>query len=1027
MADPITAFLGKQGLQEYENAFREARIDTDVLAELTSEDLAGIGIPLGDRKRILKAAADLQSTTSVLERRLISVLFVDLVGSVNISTQYDLEDYREIVAGYQAACSQIITRHGGKVARKFGDGILAYFGFPVCRESDTVRSARAALDIVAQVPLLKVPGGRVLQARAGVATGLTLIDENFGNDAAENGQIFGDVPNLASRLHQMATPDSAVVCDHTREILGNQFVFENLGHHTLKGLAEPVRAFGLIRQIEDATRFHAKRKGRSEVMVNRDDERALIGERAAQARGGSGQAIWIEGTAGIGKSMLVWHSVETLSKDGFEVLHWQCDADQQNSALHPIAVTLEREIERVVSSTGSTRQDGIRSWSTRLDPPINEAERIVSDILMRASSLATTQTAANSADVWGERFDVLLAMIAKMQSDAPLAIVLEDSHWVDPTSRIFVNDLVSRLADMRVLLICTSRPNGACILPAAAHVSKIKLTPLAEVDAKEILNNLPGIGKLSDDVSAYVLNKCDGIPLYIEEVTRAVVEDPRIMATNGVLELPDDVMDFGVSALPTSLLGSLLSRLDARSGAREVVSVAAAIGRRFHIKMLQHLIEIPDDRIKAILDDLVEAQILSDIGKQPGERYAFDHEMMRDAAYDILLKDLRRDVHKQIPQIARKHFDGTAEARPANLAFHHYRAQMWAEACACWLEAAQEMQHFSAHSEAIDYCKRALEANSARSENDPRLDIEIEIRELLFISQEASEWWSKDIAENLSRIQTLRTERGDVAELLTVVHGLAGDHLLEGRLGQARELAEHMLTLNGATTQFAQILGSRVLGICDFFSGEMEGAKAYFERAALTASEADPDTLKRYYHANVPVVCRVFCDWADALTGDLEISSERLRHSEVLAFEQSDPLSQLYALCLLACVYHALDDPEAVRRVSEPVISTAKEMKQPYWQAWGMILDGWAQAQMGAFAEGIEAIAKGITAYKKTTAKQFIPYARVLECQAHLAAGQMNDAHEMLGQIKGAASEHEMRFIDPMIEALAVRVARGGI
>jgi len=724
--------------------------------------------------------------------------------------------------------------------------------------------------------------------------------------------------------------------------------------------------------------------------------------------------VVLEGCAGIGKSSLVGHLIDVLDNDEAYTVYWQCDIDQRGRPLHPVAAHLEREIGLRAMFHDGDEARAAQDWLKSYCAEISGGEVLLASILMVGGSSAGD---LNSADTRAEMFEFLLTYFRTLQKQHPVKLVVEDLHWIDPTTLEFLEELIDQVPNMRILILCSKRDNEPVALPDVEHLSQLYLEALDEGLSQQILERELDDFEAPSPLKEQILERCDGIPLYIEEVARAVVESNRGL-DGETLTIPDRAFDLQGSDLPSSLLGPLLSRLDSRTGARELASVAATIGRRFSFEMLGHLVDTPEPQIREILSQLTAAQI---IRRLDDGQYEFGHSVMQDAAYQVLLKDRRIGAHRTIAEVVQREFSGTQDARPANVAHHYAAAEMWTEARTFWINAALEMQNFGAHREAVVYCKRALDANAHTSSGDDRRDNEIEIRQLMCVSQEVDEWWSNDYKENLDYVQKLRVERGDTDEPLMILNGLAGATLLDGRVGEARTLAVRLLDEALNPTDLHQIFANRMLGICEFYTGQFDTSIDHFEKAIDLAKGVDKALLKQFYYADVALVARVFILWSNILKRNDGYVSTHLDAIKQDALAEDDPSSRMYVLGVLSSCYQALGDHATCLEIALEAQAVAQEQEQPYWRAWSVILSGWAEACGTGAVSGVVKIEEGLGAYATTGTRQIVPYARVLLCEAKFAVGDP-DAGKLAEELSNEASSHELRFVDAMVAQLTEKL-----
>ena len=1022
MPKSLNQFLFEAGLDAYLSVLEAARIDMDILSELTELDLINLGIPLGDSKRFIKAIHVQESAPKVVERRLMSILFVDLKGSTEMSVRMDLEDYHRAMFSYQKVVEKILHENGGHLAQKFGDGVMAYFGFPICTESDTQRAARAALEISQSVSKIEMFDNSRLYTRVGLATGLTLVEQKDSSHNAANSQVFGETANLAARLQSIAKTGEILVCRRTMHILEGKFILKDFGAHALKGLTGLVPTWTLQDNIIANSRFDTQDFEETNTMVNCKTEISAIKNAWKKASGGSGLTTMVKGCAGIGKSNLILHFLGQAKQEPCESILWQCDLDQQGRPLHPIAAQIEQEIHVLETQKKLDRDQAIKVWIEINCPNNPRADELISAILMD-DEMAVSSLELDGSEIRIEMFSLIASIIKRAQNIQPVILVTEDLHWADPTTLALLDYLAPMLSDLRVMLLCSQRNDAHDMLQESENLIFVNMKPLNDEAAAGILEHQLGNELENSGISASIIKKCEGVPLYLEEMARAVTEKytQDVRLPTNTLEL-SVITQTGKMELPASLLGPLLSRLDSREGARELTSIAAAIGRRFSFNMLEALMEGVPLPVKDLLDDLVKAKIKKKVTGRRRESYEFSHAMMRDSAYSDLLKERRLDIHHKIAEISQTAPNGTQEAHPAKIAYHYAAAEEWDSARHFWIEAACEMQRFSAHREAVEYCKNALDANKKVSKSNVVLEHEIEIRELMFTSLEETIWWSEEYAKNLQHIQNLRKERGDNTELISVLNGLAGHHLLLGNVKEAVVSGQRMMKINRMPVNIPLIMGHRILGICQFLMGEFNIAKDHFETCGTLAAKESETILRQYYNANIPLVSEVFTIWAKTCLDIDQDFSKDITVVKARISQSDDYMSQLYGLCILGCVFQTLNKPEECYKISKQAIALAEKKKQTYWYSWSMILLGWSQTKLRKPDHGIEIIEQGISEYIKTGARQFIPYARVLECDAYLDLGKLDKAAKLLDDLITSSDQHEIRFVNPMIAKLKSRI-----
>ena len=1011
MSEKLENLLAGIGLEKYLDRFLDAEVDLDILAELDSTDFRELGVSLGDQRRISRELERLAKPAEVVERRLLSLLFIDVVGSSQMAVQMDAEDYRNLMFEYQDLCEKILIRKGGHLARKFGDGILAYFGFPQSRENDARHAAEAALEIVEDVSKLKVAGQDKLQVRIGIATGMSLVDEILSDDGRERGQVFGEPPNLAARLQHLASPNTILICEQTHRALSRYFETEYGGAHEVKGWTEPMPVWSVEAQSNLGQQKVRNSNGNGRFL-NRESEIEIVRSSWAKVLNSQGQLIVLEGCAGIGKSALIGHLIDTLHDENAHTVYLKCEIDQRGRPLHPFAKYFEQEIALSALYSNASKEIAAKEWLTTNVEGSDHSANIFDAILNAKQS---AQGTLDSAEMRAQIFEFLFRYTGSLHAERPVKLVVEDLQWIDPTTLEFLGEIAETIDDQRMLLLCSQRDDSNVEIPnASPHI--LQLEALSDTIATKIVDRELESIEVPASLKSQIVNRCDGIPLYIEEVTRAVIDNAR-RGKEGKVAIPEKQMDLPSGELPTSLLGPLLSRLDSRVGARQVASFASAIGRRFSVSMLEQLIDMPRAQIEEVLSELVAAQIIKRLEAGREIQFEFGHAVMQDAAYQILLKDKRQEAHAKIAQALEADFQDTPEAQSANIAYHYNAAENWEQACSFWMKAAGEMQAFGAHREAISYCEQALNANSNLASSSDESDVEIGIRDTMRVSQEMAEWWSPQYMENLEKIQSLREEKGETHEYFGLLNGLAGSHLLLGRFGLAKQFAEKILSLSGEEEIIQIVLAERMIGICEFYSAEFDESIKHLEKAKGLASTQDEEEMRKFYYADVALVSEVFILWSKILKSKVDVDKNDLSGVEADIFNKNHSPSRLYGHGVYSSCMQVFGDAEACLKHAKAALDLASELEQPYWSAWSGMMIGWAEASLGELDTGIARIEAALADFMATGKSQIVPYGKFLLAEALYLKGLHAKATEIVGEIS-QKDAHELEFITPMVAQL---------
>jgi len=716
----IGGWLRSLGLEQYEAAFRENEIDNTVLPTLTAEDLKDLGVDIvGHRRKLLNAIAALRTDAGAkrlttespskaemlpqdaAERRQVTVMFSDLVGSTALAARMDPEDLREVISAYQKCVAETVSRFGGFVAKYMGDGVLVYFGYPQAHEDDAERAVRAGLELVLAVTALKTHAA--LQTRVGIATGLVVVGDLVGSGEAQERGIIGETPNLAARLQSIAEPNTVVIAESTRKLLGALFELEDLGQKDLKGIAEPMRAWAALRTSSAEGRFEALHASGLTELVGREEELDLLLRRWSKAKTGEGQVVLLSGEAGIGKSRLTAALLENLTGERHTRLRYFCSPQHTDSALYPIIGQMERAAGFVHDDSPQAKLDKLdallaqTSTSTQHVALFAEMLSLPNDGRYPALGMTSEQRRQRTLEALGSQMEALSRY-------KPVLMIFEDAHWTDPSSLEAFSRAVDRLRNLRVLLIVTFRPEFEPPWIGRPYVTALTINRLAQRDIEAMIDSVVGNKLLPASIRQDIIERTDGVPLFVEEMTKAVLEaGSEEAAQRTATTIPSSMF-----AVPASLHASLMARLDRLGPAKEVAQIGAAIGREFSHALVAAVVRKPEAELGSALDRLVAAGLLSRQGVPPHATYLFKHALVQDAAYGTLLREPRRALHARIAETLESQFADIAENQPELLARHCTEAGQIEKAAGLWGKAGQRSLARSALVEAAEQLKRAL-------------------------------------------------------------------------------------------------------------------------------------------------------------------------------------------------------------------------------------------------------------------------------------------------------------------------------
>ncbi len=1043
----VAAWLRGLGLERYAPAFRDNDIDNAVLRRLTTEDLRELGVAsVGHRRILLDAIAALGASTPATdmsgapaatsatlapqgdaERRQLTVMFCDLVGSTALSARLDPEDLREVIGAYHRCCADLITKAGGFVAKYMGDGVLAYFGYPLAHEHDAEHAVQAGLALVEVAPKLATVAGVPLQVRVGIATGLVVVGDLIGAGAAQEQAVVGETPNLAARLQALAEPDAVVVADGTRRLLGNLFELKDLGARDLKGIAGPARAWAALRARSVGSRFDALHATGLTALVGRDEESELLLRRWSRAKTGEGQVVLLSGEAGIGKSRLTAALLERLASEPHTRLRYFCSPQHVDSAFHPIIGQIERAAGLAYDNKPQAKLD-------KLDAVLAQTSTSPEDAALFAEMLSLPNDGRYPAlDLAPEQrrqrvLEALMSQLAALARRQPVLMIFEDLHWIDPTSLEVLGRIVDRIKTLPVLLIVTFRPEFNAPWVGQPHVTSLTLNRLGEREAAAIIAGLVGNKALPADVLAEIVERTDGIPLFVEEMTKAVLEaESEGAARRTVAAVPSPAL-----AVPASLHASLMARLDRLGPAKEVAQIGSAIGREFSHALLAAVARKPEAELGSALDRLVQAGLLFRQGVPPQASYLFKHALVQDAAYGTLLREPRRALHARIAETLESRFAEIVESQPEILAHHCTEAGLIQKAAGLWGKAGQRSLARSALVEAAAQLTRALEqiatlpGTAALRREQIKLQVAL-ITPLMHVKGHASAETraaAEQARSSIEQAEALGEPLEDPLLLFSVLFAFFVANELAFNGDVCRDLAAQFLALaEKQRVTVPLMVGHRIMGISLLFTGDIAEGRGHFDQALALYDPAEHRPLATRFGQDNAVTTLAVRSWALWLLGYPEAALRDADNTVRNAREIDQAATLMYALFNTSVPYTLCGNRTAAAAQAQELVALAEEKGSLFWKAYGIMNQGCVLALAGRASDATEMLISGMTAQRTTGARFYLPFYLPHLARAHAELGQFEAAWRCIGEAMTAAETTKETCCEAEIHRTAGEIA----
>lgn len=946
------------------------------------------------------------------ERRHLTVMFCDVVGSTAMSERLDVEEFRRTMLDYQAVAEQVISHHGGHIAQYLGDGIMAYFGYPDALEDAPVIGVRCGLEMLEAVQLAnhrwKAEGKPHVDIRIGVHTGLTVVDDYMAH---------GETCNVAARLQDLAGTNTMVISADALKLVKGWFVTKSIGEHQLKGLTKPIEVFEVNRESGARSRLDLSLSGDLTPLVGREREMSILLQCLEDVQRKKGSVVLLSGEAGIGKSRLIHDlKVKAAEDPKFWLVECMCSSHHRNSAFYPVIDLLENVSLKISRKTKTELKFArIEEFLSSLGFDLSENVPLLASLLSIPLSGSTYSSLEYSAEVQKHKIvQLLLQAIQKRAETYHVVLIFEDINWADPSTLELIDLVVQLPPSAGILTILTYRPPFTGQWDHTNLIS-VNLQNLSDGQTMNVVTEITGGRALPKEVTSQIVEKTDGIPLFVEELTRMVLESGLVHEEGDHYVLSGPLPPL---AIPTTLQDSLKARLDRFSRTKEVVYWASTIGRDFSYELLEACCGIEPMLLQSYLRELVQSGLLVQKGYPPNSDYWFRHSLMQNAAYESILRNRRQALHQRIAMTLIEKFPETVATQPELPAHHFTEAGLLDQALSFWQQATEKAMKASAYVEAVHHIEKGLKLVGKMQDSDKRIQFELAFRVRNSTIIKIQDGWSSDkVKEAYDRCFELCKDLGESEELFTTLFGIWGYYLIGGNISQSYEIALECAGLTkklnnpGITMQSHLIKGNSL-----FWLGRYDEANHEFEEIFHIYDEMTDHSVLVGFGQDTRIVTYMLWTWSLAMKGNLEQAYLNNQTSLELAAQVNHPFSEAIARCTACWFYQFTRDVEHTFQQAQFAI----DLGFPSYQSWGYMLKGWAMAASGKTKQGIGEVKKGYQIFKDQGGG-LETYPSVLLAEAFIMDGNYSQAllHVEKG-LHAVESNKEMVFWPELLRLKAI-------
>jgi class 3 adenylate cyclase/predicted ATPase len=1024
----LAEWLDRHGLGQYAPAFAENNIEYSLLPDLTENDLRKLGVTsLGHRKKLLRAIEALTiarqpagkiaaSNAGVMpsslvqhgevEFRQITVMFSDLVGSTQLSEMLDPEDLQNAIEAYRGECSTAIKRYGGEVARYFGDGVMAIFK---SHEDDAARAIHAALEIVSGVP--KLSGPVTLTCRVGISTGPVVVGE-IGDSGTWSMDAVGETPNIAARLQSLAAANTVLVSESTRRLVSAAFDCQDLGLKELKGVTEPLHVYCVLSAKNTASRFEAAHVGSLTPLIGRSSELSLLLDRWRKVKEGDGQVIFLSGIPGVGKSRLLHELKSQIQMEPHILLHHQCSPYHSQSAFFPV----KEQIGQAAQLTG--RESDAEKLAKLNDYLPHSVDNAVEPVLLIANLLSipleghSELSGLTPQQIKNRTISTVVDILMGFSAQRPTLCIFEDAHWLDPSTLELLQLIINRIDHARVLLIVSCRPEFRPAWITHPNTTVHSLTRLSHTEVKTMIQGLLGDGNVPQPLLDQIIEKADGVPLFIEELTSSMLSTP--LRTRGNFERAGQP---ALLRVPDTLSDALMERLDRVAPSRKLALIAAVMGREFSYDVLLAVSQADEEDMLSALSLLEQADIIYRVDISPSVRFAFKHVLLRDAIYDSLLRSKRQQIHADIAVILDQDFPELAENQPEVLAYHYQEAGNHQLAVRCWFKSGQRALKHSANVEAIASFRKALQLLNALPETSERTRQEIDVQLALGIPLIAVQGYaSMETREAFSRARTLCQRLGNIPEYFQALFGLWGHSWMGGKNDDALRMADEFLSRSQALSEPVPLMvAHRVMGSSLLTIGEFQSSAEHFEESIKLSISKAKQPLSGLYMVEPQVASLLLLSLDLWFLGRSDRALSRVSEALALAQDLAHPYTLAFAHYMTSVVYLFRGDAARALESAEKSFAISQEQRLLLYLILSRISRARAVGGLGRFEEARDEIAAGLDEGRRNGVGFMLPMMKSWLADMHARAGENERALSIveevlagIGDVTGRSWEAEL-------------------